>query len=174
MTFSNSDRQIGSAGANRIQHRQRGFTLLGLVLSMGLTSLLGTLIVSGVFSLNQTVVNGSSSLEVTTAVQRSTRWLARDIRTASATDLTDGGASSTTATFSWVDELEQPISCSYSTASSSLIRDCGAVTIYMADNVTDLNFSLSGSLVDIHFTVASANDAGVVEPVMLSVAMRSD
>lgn len=151
---------------------QSGFLLAEYVVGLGVMSVLSAIVVSSVFQLQRASDIGRSRQEVIVEVRKSTLWLTRDIRRASATSLSDGGGPSGSASFNWVDSGGTARSCIYELNNGDLQRTCDGVAFISAGMISGLSFTRSGRLVTAAYTITSASDPTRTETVTLRVAMR--
>ena len=112
----------------------------------------------------------SAILEVAVDTTTSTSWLIRDIHTAIATDIPDGGASQATAQFTWTD-AEGPHVCSYALVSDDMSRTCDSVTWTVANNISNLAFVRYGDLVTISYVVTAPDRPDISDAIALNVAL---
>ena len=149
---------------------QSGFVLIEFVVSVAFMAILGSLVVNMLglgWELNS---RNGAVLEVAVDVSASTTWLLRDIHTATATDVPDGGGSQATAQLTWTDGGGAHV-CDYALVSGDLVRTCDSVAITTANNISNLLFQRTGDLVTISFDVTSPERPDVSENVVLSVAL---
>ena len=83
--------------------RQLGFTLVELTAGIGLSALIGGVMVSAIFELNKASVSGQAQQAVTVQVRAATLWLERDIARAASSNVPDPGAPVASAQFDWTD-----------------------------------------------------------------------
>lgn len=149
---------------------QSGFVLVEFVVSVAFMAILGSLVVNMLglgWELNS---RNGAVLEVAVDVSGSTTWLVRDIHTATATDVPDGGGAQATAQFTWTDSGGAHV-CDYALVSGDLSRTCDSVPITTANNISNLLFQRTGDLVTISYDVTSPDRPDVSENVILSVAL---
>jgi len=152
---------------------QRGVLLIEFAAAVAISGILGTTVVGSLFQLHRTTVDGGAQFEVTTEVQRATRWVTRDIHRADSTDISDGGAPVSTASFDWTDDLGAH-SCSYALNGDALERTCDGQPAAAARRLSGLSFSRSGSLVLLSFDVTAGSRPDLSETVSMYVSLGRD
>ena len=149
---------------------QRGALLIEFVAALAISGILGTTVVGSLFQLQRTTIDGGAQFELTTEVQRATRWVTRDIHRATSTDVPDGGAPVSAASFDWTDELGAH-SCSYALESGELERTCDGEMTIVAGRLSGLSFSRSGQLVLLSFDVTADDRPDMSEAVSMYVSL---
>ena len=149
---------------------QRGTLLIEFAAALAISGILGTTVVGSLFQLQRTTIDGGAQFELTTEVQRATRWMTRDIHRAGSTDVSDGGAPVSGASFGWTDESGGH-SCSYALDSGALDRTCDGESTVVARQLSGLSFSRSGSLVLLSFGVTAAARPDMSEAVSMYVSL---
>ncbi len=152
--------------------RQLGFTLVELTAGIGLSALIGGVMVTAIFELNKASVNGQAQQAVTVQVRAATLWLERDISRAASSNVPDPGAPVATAQFDWTDESGAHV-CIYALTGTDLIRTCDGTPSSVARYISGLQFTRSGSLLNVGFTATAPIGAGKSETVSINLAMRS-
>ena len=150
--------------------RQRGVTLLEVIVSLGIMGALSGVIVISSFAMLKAQASTNGQAEVAIEVSKSTRWLARDIHRAASSDLVVGAGAVTTADFTW-DDGGVITTCTYSmdAGSSTMVRTCPSGPKAVANGITGLQFTRSGELVTASYTVTSSRMAGYTEDVVLTI-----
>ena len=149
---------------------QRGFLLIELAAALAVTSILGTTVVGSLFQMQRAVADGGAQFELTTEVQRATRWVTRDIHRAGSTDISDGAAPVSGASLGWTDELGDH-TCTYALNGDVLERTCDGELAEVARRLSGLSFSRSGSLVLLSFNVSAGGRPDVSEVVSMYVSL---
>ena len=144
--------------------------LVELVVSVAFTAVLGGLVLNMLGLGWDLQSRNSAILDVAVGTSASTTWLVRDIHTATATDVPDGGGAQATAQFTWTDAGGAHI-CDYSLVSGALRRTCDASTVTIANNVTNLTFVRSGDLVTISYVVTAPDRPDISDSIVLNVAL---
>ena len=149
---------------------QRGFLLLEFAAALAISGILGTTVVGSLYQLQRTTIDGGAQFELTTEIQRATRWISRDIHRADSTDVSDGGAPATSAGFDWTDEFGAH-SCGYVLNGGALERTCDGDLNVVARRLSGLSFSRSGSLILLSFGVSADGRPDVSEAVSMYVSL---
>ncbi len=149
---------------------QRGFLLLEFAAALAISGILGTTVVGSLHQLQRTTIDGGAQFELTTETQRATRWISRDVHRADSTDVSDGGAPVTSASFDWTDEFGAH-SCSYVLNGDALERACDGGLTVVARQLSGLSFSRSGSLILLSFDVSAVARPDMSESVSMYVSL---
>jgi len=149
---------------------QRGTMLIEFVVAAAISGLLGATVVGSLFQLQRTTIEGGAQFEVTTEVQRATRWVTRDVHRAGSTTLVDGGPAVATATFEWSDDTGDH-ACTYALDGETLERTCDGAPAIVARRLSGLSFTRVGSLITVAFTVTADSRPDKNEPVSMYVAL---
>ncbi|MCH8229292.1 MAG: hypothetical protein IIA53_03075 [Chloroflexi bacterium] len=149
---------------------ERGLILLEFAVSVGFMAVLGALVLNMLGLGWELHSRNSAILEVTVSTTTSTRWLVRDIHTATATDIPDGGGPQATAQFTWTDAGGGHV-CDYSLVADEMRRICDASTLTVADNISNLTFVRSGDLVTISYAVTAPDRPEISDDIALNVAL---
>ena len=132
--------------------RQKGFTLLEIVVGLSISAALSCAAVGLIFY----EISGTS--EIKTSVCASSeltsadRWIGQDVMMAESTNLINGGASSSNLSLSWIDRYEFsniPHTCTYSVDNSTLIRNYDGVEYIIAKDITYTEFSLNNNILEV-------------------------
>ncbi len=162
--------KANTTAAREGRSEERGLMLLELAVSVGFMGVLGALVLNMLGQGWDLQSRNSAILEVAVGTSTSTRWLVRDIHTATATDIPDSGGAQTTAQFTWTD-AGGPHVCDYSLVTDELRRTCDASTITVADNISGLAFVRSGDLVTISYAVTAPDRPDISDDIALNVAL---
>jgi len=154
----------------RTTRSQRGAVVIELVMAAAVSGILGTAVVGSLYQLHWTTADGSARFDVTTEVQRATRWLSRDIHRADSTDIVDGGAPVSTGTFDWTD-ASGAHSCAYALNGNALERTCDGQLAVVARRLEGLSFSRSGSLITLSFSVVPDGRSDLSEAVSMYLSL---
>ena len=150
--------------------RQRGLMLIGVVAAIGIIGSVGGLLTTSIFQFSRANSVTGAFDEVSTQTTRASRWLIRDIRNHATTDVPLSGTANS-ATFNILDS-GSVISCNYSLSGTDLVRDCDGTVNVAGNNIENLEFSRSGTSIDVSFDVISDSRPDISEPVDLVI--RSD
>ncbi len=149
---------------------EHGLVLLEFVVSVGFMAVLGALVLNMLGVGWNLQSRNSAVLEVAVDTSTSTTWLIRDIHTATATDIPDGGGAQATAQFTWTD-AEGAHVCDYSLVSDEMQRTCDSTTLTVANNISNLAFVRSGDLVTISYAVTAPDRPEISDDIALNVAL---
>ena len=144
--------------------------LIELVVSVGFMAVLGGLVLNMLGQGWDLQSRNSAVLEVAVGTSTSTSWLIRDIHTATATDIPDGGGAQATAQFTWTDAGGAHV-CDYSLVTDEMRRTCDSSTVTVADNISNLTFVRAGDLVTISYDVIAPNRPDISDAIVLNVAL---
>ena len=157
----------------RGSRRQRGVLLLEFAAALAISGILGTTVVGSLFQLQRTTLDGGAQFQLTTEVQRATRWISRDVHQATSTDISDGGGPVSAAAFDWTDDLGDH-SCGYGLDGDALERTCDGQTTVVARRLSGITFSRSGSLILLSFGVTASGRPDMSEAVSMYVSLGRD
>lgn len=160
-----------TADRKRPRSGERGLVLMEFAVSVGFMAVLGALVLNMLGLGWDLHTRNSAVLEVAVGTTTSTTWLVRDIHTATATDIPDGGGPQATAQFTWTDAGGGAHFCDYSLVADEMRRTCDAWTLTVADNISNLAFVRSGDLVTISFDVTAPNRPDISDAIELNVAL---
>ena len=149
---------------------ERGVVLIELVVSVGFMAVLGGLVLNMLGQGWDLQSRNSAVLEVAVGTSTSTSWLIRDIHTATATNIPDGGGAQATAQFTWTDAGGAHV-CDYSLVTDEMRRTCDSSTVTVADNISNLTFVRAGDLVTISYDVIAPNRPDISDAIVLNVAL---
>ncbi len=153
--------------------KQRGFTLIELMVGIGIMSLVVGGIGSTVFYSVGTGRNVVKDGQAINELRKGFSWFSSDAKMAKTTSLIDGAGAVTSATFDWTDEYEDagtPHTISYALTGSRLVRTMDGVGYPVASNVTSVEFTRSGQVVTVQATVNTGS--GVATTLSVSSLMR--
>ncbi len=139
-------------------------------MSLGIMGALSGVIVISSFAMLKAQASTNGQAEVAIEVSKSTRWLARDIHHAASSDVVDGADAVTTAGFTWND-AGVITTCTYSmnAGNNTMVRTCPSGPKAVANGITGLQFTRSGDLVTVSYTVTTSQPAGYTEDVALTI-----
>ena len=159
---------------------QAGFTLLEFAVSLGFMSAMGGLIAGSSLLAMKTNTETGAIAHVAVETSKTTQWLVRDIHRAgqdadlsdpvTATDLVDGGAAVTSASFSWDDGVSDT-TCTYSLSGTDMQRACGGSPFVVGRFISGLQFTRVGRLVTVTYVITPATAPDAAETIVLSVAL---
>ena len=134
---------------------QKGFTLVEILIVVALSSVLMGALVPFMFNITGSSEAITDEITATLQVQNSARYICRDLKLATDTNLDDGAPAVDNLTIQWTSMYEDANvdhTVLYFVVDQELKRSYdGAITI-IARNITDLEFSRSGSVVTVDIT----------------------
>ena len=148
---------VGSSLSRLLDRASPGFTLAELLVSLSILGISMGLIGSGIFQAFALERTWSDDVVATREVRHATSWFAGDALNAQQTDLADGAAPVSSATFSWTGQGEVSHSAAYSLSlDAALIREFDGSAITVARNVLSAQFSREGSVLKLTLEVQAA------------------
>lgn len=156
---------------------QRGFTLVEVLVSTAVIGMMVTLVGVGV---NQAITL-SERANYGSQAQRQTRnalhWMTRDMAMAQTTNVVDGAAPVSSATFTWTDVFADALtnhSLSYVVTNGELRRTYDGVTITIGRQITSLSFSRAGRLMTATINAQPNNRFQQTDQKTLTVMLRGN
>ncbi len=150
--------------------KQRGFTLLEFLISIGFMSALAGLISGSTLLSIRTNTETGAIADVAVETAKTTRWLVRDVHRAETTNLVDLAAPVATANFQWDDG--GPVVCTYSLVNSTdMQRSCGSSVGVVGRNISNLQFSRSGNLITVSYQIIPPESPGKAQTINLNIAL---
>jgi prepilin-type N-terminal cleavage/methylation domain-containing protein len=154
---------------DKANRKQRGFTLLEFIVSIGFMSVLAGLISGSTFLSIKTTSETGAASDIAIQTARTTVWLVRDVHQAETTNIVDLAASVNTASFSWDDG--GPVTCTLSLVGTDLQRDCGTSTVVIGSFISNLLFERSGDLITVHYLISPPGVSGKTQQVDINIAL---
>lgn len=149
---------------------QRGFTLLEVVVSLGLTGLVLSMVTGAMFQAWGVERNQRHEVVATAQLRNAADWFFKDATNANSTDLVDGVAPVSTVLLNSTDANGIPHITTYSLNGTRLVRTYDGSSITVAQNVASAAFSLSGGSVFATLQVPGAR--GAVKSLSMESYMR--
>ena len=128
------------------KNNQKGFTLIEVLIAVGITTLVVTSMSGIIFQLLRVTEKGTETLTAIRELENSNIWISRDIQRAETCDLIDGGVPVQSMTISW-NEASVLHSATYALSGTDLQRDHGGEVTTLARNISSVAFSMSSNLV---------------------------
>ncbi|MEE9262601.1 MAG: type II secretion system protein [Dehalococcoidia bacterium] len=153
-------RRILRHGLKRLLIGQRGFTFMGLLVTIGLTSVIGSVLVVTFYQMSYFTSRDQAKVATIADLRNSMQWLAKDIQMANTTSLVEEFPTVyDNLTLNWTDQFggaADAHSAAYSVVGTELRRTYDGFILAVARGVTSVQFSLQGRLITI--TLTSADD----------------
>ena len=154
-------RPVWSKTVKRLLEDSRGFTLVEVLVAVGLLIIVAGLVSSSTFQILSVQRTWQDDVLATQELRQAEGWFARDSLTAVTTTIPHLGPSTTTASMMWSDILDVNYTSTYSLSGMTLFRDLDSsaatsTRIEVAREVATVNFSRSGRLVTFDLSVEAA------------------
>ena len=140
---------------------QRGFTLIEVLVSVGILSMVSSFLGGALF---QAIDKERKMMDDGIAIAGlglATHWFAKDAQRATNTNLVAGGPAVPSVTLTLKDEFGGALKttiCNYAVVGTNLARDCGGEKLIVAKGVVSTAFSVSGRMVTAQIEVEAASD----------------
>ena len=138
---------------------QKGFTLIEMLVALGVGTVLLVGVVGSVFLIMRETPEIRKEAVVLADIERAAHWLTRDVVMGLNTDLVDGALPVAQMTVNWNDytkaaDLEEAVSHSvtYTYSGSELQRNYDGVVTIVGSHLTNVEFSLNDSFVTVTLT----------------------
>ncbi|MFQ5875174.1 MAG: prepilin-type N-terminal cleavage/methylation domain-containing protein [Dehalococcoidia bacterium] len=158
----------------KLLQNSRGFTLVEMLVGVGVLVIVVTAIGAGIFQslgTHKGVVDDGLAIN---ELRKGFSWFAGDVQMARTTDLVDGAPSVSTVNFTWTDEFEGAgvtHTSSYSLTGDRLVRTYDGNSHTVAHRVVSVAFSLSSRTVTAQLEVDAGS--GTTRVLTLNTLMRS-
>ena len=149
--------------------RQRGFTLLELMISIGFMASLAGLISGTSFLAIKTGAETGAIADIAVQTARTTRWLVRDVHRAETTNIVSLAPAVNTASFSWVDG--GPVTCTLALDGTTLVRDCGTSQVNIGSYISNLTFERNENLITVGYQIDPPNTRSQSQTVNVNIAL---
>jgi prepilin-type N-terminal cleavage/methylation domain-containing protein len=136
-----------------------GFTLVEVMVALGILTLIFTFFGSAVFQVLSTQRGWQDDVEAIRTLRHAGSLFAGDALNAETTSLTDPAAPVSSVTLNWNDSNNVAHTSTYSLSGDLLSRDYDGASRIAAEGVTSAGFSLSGKLVTFDLVVNAARGA---------------
>ena len=150
--------------------KQSGFTLVEVLLALGITALITGVLGTAIFQIFDRSASGQDTLRALSDIQNAGQWIYLDSEKAESSDLFDQAPPVNSMTLSWTTETV-PHTAIYTLSNSELVRDHNGVQTTVARYLASADFSLSGDLITINLT-SSPGNGGVSKNVTYNVWLR--
>jgi len=161
--------------------KQKGFTLVELLVALAITGILLLVLVLTIHSILVNTTNNNDKVVVLSNVDRAALYIRRDLQQAQDTDLPEYGAPQSSCTLTWIDitgfttDNSTSHSCTYALVDTNLERSYDGITSIIARQIEDIEFCENGSFIDIAIT--SADSVSLRQPsktLNFSINMRGE
>ncbi len=158
--------------------RQKGFTLVELLVALAITSVL---LPGAVLSIHQILlgtIRSRSQVTALTDINQATLAVKKDLMMTQSTNLSSIPQSS--ATLSWVDYTGfdsgnyTSHSSSYSWSGTNLLRTCDGVTSIVGRHITSVGFTQNGRVISVIITATGSGAQPRSETLKFSAYIRSE
>jgi len=159
--------------------RQKGFTLIEVLVAMAVGGILMAGIVLTIFQVSWGSVRTNDQVVALTDVNYATLWLKKDLQMAQSTSLTDGVPASS-VTLSWTDftgwatEETRDHSSTYALSGTELRRTYDGTVRVVGRYITSIGFTQNGRVVTIVITDTGPGVSQRVETLKFTVQMRTE
>lgn len=134
------------------QERQKGTTLLELLVALSIVALIMGGVVALIFQEYRGTNLAKTYVTAAHEIRRAARWISQDMMMAESTDLIEGTESTDNVTLNWIeryDFTDLPHSCSYYLLDDQLQRNYDGTITTVAQNISMVDFSQTGRLVTV-------------------------
>ena len=153
-----------------ILKKQRGFTLVEILLAMGITALITGVLGTAIFQIFDRTASGQDTLRALSDIQNAGQWLYLDGEKAATSDLIDNAPPVTAMTLSWSTE-GTPHTATYTLTGPALVRNHNGVETTVARYLSGAEFSISDDLIAIKLT-STPGSGGVSKEVNYNIWVR--
>lgn len=132
------------------QTRQKGVTLLELMLGMAITAMIVSGIVALIFQEYSGTAMAKTSVTVAHEIRNAARWISQDGMMAESTDLVEGAQPADNLTLTWIEQHDFaniPHSSSYYLEGTELRRNYDGSVTTVARDISKVAFSQTGRLI---------------------------
>ena len=149
---------------------KKGFTLVEIVLAMGITALITGVLGTAIFQIFDRSASGQNTLRALSDIQNAGQWIYLGGEKAEASNLVNDAPAVNTMTLSWNTE-NTPHTAIYALTGSQLVRNHNGVETTVARYISEADFSISDDLITLNLT-SSPGIGGVSKQVTYNVWVR--
>lgn len=154
---------------------QKGFTLIEVILDLAISGLMMGALIPCLFQINRSTGNITDNMTGMLQVQNAGNWINRDVKLAAAIDLVEGAPPVDSLAIEWTDIFNgssQEHTVQYFIVDETLKRSYDGMVISVAQFITNLEFSLSGSVVTVDITCSPEDAVEQRERGIYNVVLR--
>jgi len=132
--------------------REKGFTLLELLAATAISAIIMLGVVSLIYSEAKGTAVTKTSVTAGQEISYASHRISQDCWMAKSTNLVEGADPVDQLTLNWIEKIDFadiPHSCSYYLSGTQLIRDYDGDVKTVAEKISDIEFSQSGSLITV-------------------------
>ena len=160
--------------------REKGFTLIELVLALAVGSVILTGAVFSIYNVLVTTGRSSSQVVALADINRAALAIKNDLLMAQITDLVDGVPKSS-ANLTWIDytssfgsAFQTDHFASYTRSGKNLLRNYDGSVSIVGRNVTSISFTQSGKAVTVVIATSNTTAPSGTETITFTVHLRSE
>jgi len=134
------------------QDKQKGMTLLELLVSMAITAMILSGIVALIFQEYSGTATAKTAVTAAHEIGTAARWISQDGMMAESTNLVEGADPVDHLTLTWIERYDFaniPHSSSYTLCDTQLCRDYDSTVTTVAQHISKVEFSQTGHLVTV-------------------------
>lgn len=154
----------------KLMKQERGFTLVEILLAMGITALITGVLGTAIFQIFDRSATGQDTLRALSDIQNAGQWIYLDGEKAETSDLLNNAAPVSSMTLSWSTE-GAPHTAVYTLTNSELVRNHNGVQTTVARYLSGAEFSIIDNLITAKLT-SSPGSGGVSKEVSYNVWVR--
>ncbi|MFQ6027849.1 MAG: type II secretion system protein [Dehalococcoidia bacterium] len=155
---------------NGCRRDSRGFTLVEMVVALGILTLTFTMAGGSIFQALSIQRFWQEDAVATMESRHAGSWFSGDALFAETTSLVDGAVPVNNVTLNWTDGLGVSHTAVYAVSGSNLTRTIDGVQTILSDRVVSVGFSLSGQTLTLDIEVQA--DRGGTESSSLAAYLR--
>ena len=131
--------------------RQDGFTLIEVLIALGIAALITTALGTAIFQILDRTAKGGETVRALNDIQNAGQWLYLDGERAETTDLIENDPPVSSMVLNWVTDGNAH-TATYTISGTELLRDHNGVVTTVARYVSNADFSISNRLITVNLT----------------------